>query len=130
MLVFILLDAVSVSAQSAQPTDYYLYNIITLDCNLKQERITVTVDDGVSIEKLHDSSGDIVVFKTPAAALMFIMYNGWELYKEFSSVGGAGNSYSGTGSVDIDTVYHWIIRKPCTKDDFVNAVANGIKGVK
>jgi hypothetical protein len=58
-------------------------------------------------------------FNTPAAALMYLVSEGWELY-----VNGATNStYKGTGYSST----YWIIRKPCSKEEFDKAVEGGIR---
>ena len=61
--------------------------------------------------------------KTPAAALMYFISNGWELY-----VNGAtseGSIVYGSGSSETTT--YWIIRKPCSKEELEKAVEEGIR---
>ena len=102
---------------------YYIYNIITFSGSLKNEGFKVDIDDGKRIEKLKDKNGEKMEFKTPAAALMYLYSIGWELY-----VNGAtseGEMAAGFGSSE--TTSYWIMRKPCTKEEFYNAVEEGIK---
>lgn len=121
IIVFaILLLPVFASAQTKQ---YFLYNIITFDGNFKKEGLKVNIDDGKSVEKLRDSNGNRVVFKTPAAALMYFISQGWELYvnggtTEGETVGGIGES---------KTTSYWILRKPCSKEEFEKIVEEGIR---
>lgn len=109
---------------SAQTTEkqYYIYNIITFSGSLKNEGFKVNVDDGKTIEKLKDEKGDKMKFNTPAAALMYLYSLGWELY-----VNGAtseGSMAAGIGASETTT--YWIMRKPCTKEEFDKAVEEGI----
>jgi hypothetical protein len=64
-----------------------------------------------------------MTFKTPAAVLMYFLSEGWEMYVNGSST--TGGSAGGYGSVS--TAPYWIMRKPCTKEDFDTAVKTGIK---
>lgn len=110
---------------SAQTTEkqYYIYNIVTFSGSLKNEGFRVDLDNGKEIMKLRDKDGNKMKFNTPAAALMYLVSEGWELY-----VNGAtsqGYSYNGTGGSN--TTSYWIIRKPCTKEEFDKAVAEGIR---
>ena len=102
---------------------YYIYNIITFSGSLKNEGFKVDIDDGKKIEKLKDKNGEKMKFKTPAAALMYLYSIGWELY-----VNGAtseGEMAAGYGASK--TTSYWIMRKPCTKEEFYKAVEEGIK---
>lgn len=110
---------------SAQTTEkqYYIYNIVTFSGSLKNEGFRVDLDNGKEIMKLRDKDGNKMKFNTPAAALMYLVSEGWELY-----VNGAtsqGYSYNGTGGSN--TTSYWIIRKPCSKEEFDKAVEGGIR---
>ncbi|WP_368336940.1 hypothetical protein [Parabacteroides merdae] len=110
-------------ATIAQTKQYHIYNIVTFSGSLKNEGFKIDLDNGQSIEKLRDDKGKKIKFKTPAAALMYLYKQGWELV-----VNGAtseGSTFGGTGSSN--TISYWIIRKPCTKEEFEIAVQNGIK---
>lgn len=109
-------------AQNPEKQDY-IYNIVTFSGSLKNEGFRVDLDNGKEILKLRDKDGNKMKFNTPAAALMYLVSEGWELY-----VNGAtsqGYSYNGTGGSN--TTSYWIIRKPCTKEEFDKAVAEGIR---
>lgn len=108
-------------AQSVKP--YYIYNIVNFEGNLKNEGFKVTVDNGKTIEKLRDDKGKRIVFTTPAGALMFFFSKGWELYAHGAT--SEGEIYGGIGASETDS--YWIIRRPCTKDEFDDAVKNSIR---
>ena len=110
---------------SAQTTEkqYYIYNIVTFSGSLKNEGFKVDLDDGKTIEKLKDSNGNKMKFNTPAAALMYLYSLGWELYVNGATTEGA--MYGGIGASE--TTSYWVIRKPCTKEEFEKAVEDGIR---
>ena len=110
---------------SAQTTEkqYYIYNIVTFSGSLKNEGFKVDLDDGKTIEKLKDSKGNKMKFNTPAAALMYMYSLGWELYVNGATTEGA--MYGGIGASE--TTSYWVIRKPCTKEEFEKAVEDGIR---
>ena len=110
---------------SAQTTEkqYYIYNIVTFSGSLKNEGFKVDLDDGKTIEKLKDSKGNKMKFNTPAAALMYLYSLGWELYVNGATTEGA--MYGGIGASS--TTSYWVMRKPCTKEEFEKAVEDGIR---
>lgn len=110
---------------SAQTTEkqYYIYNIVTFSGSLKNEGFKVDLDDGKTIEKLKDSKGNKMKFNTPAAALMYLCSLGWELYVNGATSEGAVAGGYGASS----TTSYWIMRKPCTKEEFEKAVEDGIR---
>lgn len=106
----------------AQTQHYYLYNIVTFEGNFDKEGLKVKVDNGKTVEKLKDTKGNRIKFNTPAAALMYFLSQGWEMY--LTGATSSGSSYGGTGSSS--TTSYWILRKPCTKEVFDKAVEDGI----
>ena len=110
---------------SAQTTEkqYYIYNIVTFSGSLKNAGFKVDLDDGKTIEKLKDSKGNKMKFNTPAAALMYLYSLGWELYVNGATTEGA--MYGGIGASE--TTSYWVIRKPCTKEEFEKTVEDGIR---
>lgn len=110
---------------SAQTTEkqYYIYNIVTFSGSLKNEGFKVDLDDGKTIEKLKDSEGNKMKFNTPAAAFMYLISEGWELYVNGATSEGAVANGFGVS----ETTSYWIIRKPCTKEEFNKAVEEGIR---
>ena len=102
---------------------YYIYNIVSITGNIKSEGIKVDVDNGQTVDKLKDRDGKKMTFKTPAAVLMYYLSEGWEIYVSGSSM--SGSTASGFGSVT--TAPYWIMRKPCSKEEFEATVKNGIK---
>lgn len=118
ILLAIIFISLSAFAQTEEKQNY-IYNIVTFDGSLNNEGFRVDLDNGKEIQKLRDKDGNKMKFNTPAAALMYLVSEGWELY-----VNGATNStYKGTGYSST----YWIIRKPCTKEEFDKAVAEGIR---
>ena len=111
-----------VSAQTKEK-QYFIYNIVTFSGSLKNEGFKVDLDDGKTIEKLKDSEGNKMKFNTPAAALMYLYSLGWELYVNGATTEGA--MYGGIGASE--TTSYWVIRKPCTKEEFEKAVEDGIR---
>ena len=61
-------------------------------------------------------------FKTPAGALMFFLSQGWEMYLN----GATSNGSSTQGNGFLYTSSYWILRKPCSKEEFENAVQEAI----
>ena len=110
---------------SAQTTEkqYYIYNIVTFSGSLKNAGFKIDLDDGKTIEKLKDSKGNKMKFNTPAAALMYLYSLGWELYVNGATTEGA--MYGGIGASE--TTSYWVIRKPCTKEEFEKTVEDGIR---
>ena len=109
--------------QSVAEQQYYKYIIVSITGNIKSEGIKVDVDNGQSVDRLKDKDGKKMTFKTPAAVLMYFLSEGWEMYVNGSST--TGGSAGGYGSVS--TAPYWIMRKPCTKEEFDSAVKTGIK---
>ena len=109
--------------QSVAEQQYYKYIIVSITGNIKSEGIKVDVDNGQSVDRLKDKDGKKMTFKTPAAVLMYFLSEGWEMFVSGSST--SGGSASGYGSVS--TAPYWIMRKPCTKEEFDTAVKTGIK---
>ena len=116
-LVF-LLTATSLFAQQSQ-NQYYEYNIFSFS-NITNKVLTIDVDNGNKIEKVKDEKGKKICFKTPASALNYLISMGWEFYTQGES---SGSTYQGTGSGS--TIY-WVMRRPCTKEEFEKAVQEGI----
>ena len=101
----------------------YIYNILTFSGSLRKEGFKVDVDNGKEIEKLKDANGKTIKFKTPAAALMYFISQGWELYVNGATSEGA--MVNGIGASE--TTSYWIIRKPCTQEEFNKTVEEGIR---
>lgn len=106
----------NVVEQQAVEQQCYMYNIVTFAGTLKNEGFSVDLDNGKEIKKLKDKNGKKMKFTTPAAALMYLVSEGWEL-----CANGA------TSNPNNSTTTYWIMRKPCTKADFDKAVQEGVK---
>lgn len=127
--ILLLLTFIGLTAfATAQTTEkqYYIYNIVSFSGSMKTEGIRVDLDNGKTIEKLRDSSGKKIRFNTPAAALMYLFSLGWEMYVNGATSEGSGININGTGSSSSKTTSYWIMRKPCTKEEFAKAVEDGI----
>ena len=95
---------------------YYMYNVVTFPGSMNNGGFGVEIDDGKSIKTLKGKDGKKIKFMTPAAALMYFISEGWELY------------FKGDTSFPNDLkMTYWVIRKPCTKAEFDTAVKEGIK---
>lgn len=106
----------SVVEQPAVEQQCYMYNIVTFLGGMNNEGFDVDLDDGKRIKTLKGKDGKKVKFRTPAAALMYFISEGWELYVEGVTV----------NPNDSRTTY-WIMRKPCSKAEFYRAVEEGVK---
>ena len=106
----------SVVEQPAVEHQCYMYNIVTFLGGMNNEGFDVDLDDGKRIKTLKGKDGKKVKFRTPAAALMYFISEGWELYVEGVTV----------NPNDSRTTY-WIMRKPCSKAEFDRAVEEGVE---
>ena len=123
LVIFVLFLPIIVFAQSQDQEQYYLYNIIEVPSSIDSKNFEVKVDNGETIEKLKDSNGEIIKFKTRASVLMYFQSLGWEMATATSR--SSGSSYQGTGS---STTYtYWIIRKPISKEEALRAAENAVK---
>ena len=92
--------------------------------NSNQHLIVKTQNRGDAICRLKKLlNGNRIKFNTPAAAFMYLNSLGWELYINGATTEGA--MYGGIGGST--TTSYWIMRKPCTKEEFEQAVEQGIK---
>ena len=122
LLIFLLIIPLTGFCQS-EDKQYYLYNIVSFEGNFTKEDFKVFYDDGVEVKRLRNDKGDKMKFKTPAGALMYFLSQGWEMY--LNGATSEGSSFGGTGSSS--TSSYWILRKPCTKEEFEKAVEESVK---
>lgn len=123
IILLIMILAMPLLAKAQEPKQYYIYNIVNFDGKLKNEGFKVTVDNGKKIEKLRNENGKRIVFTTPAGALMYFISKGWELYSHGSTTEGVVSN----GTVESDSSNYWILRKPCTEEEFDRTVNDAIK---
>ena len=122
--VLLILIALPLLAFAQVPEkQHYIYNMVILNEAVNDEGFRVDLDNGKTVERLKDKDGKKIRFNTPTAVLMYFISQGWELYNlsnvtEGSVVNGIGSSSA--------TLY-WIIRRPCTKEEFDKAVDEGMK---
>lgn len=122
IIALILLIPVVGYSQTTQE-QYYIYNIVSFEGDFTKEDFKVYYDDGVEVKRLRNDKGEKARFSTPAGALMYFISQGWEMYLNGSTSQGA--SYQGTGGSS--TSSYWILRKPCTKAEFEEAVEKAKK---
>lgn len=121
LLLFLLFIPLMGFCQSEEK-QYYLYNIVSFEGDFTKEEFKVYYDNGVEVKRLRNEQGNKMRFKTPAGALMFFLSEGWEMY--LNGATSKGSSFQGTGSSQ--TSSYWILRKPCTKEEFEKAVQDAI----
>lgn len=101
---------------------YFIYNIVSFEGEFTKEDFKVYYDDGKEVKRLRNQDGDKMKFSTPAGVLMYFISQGWEMYLSGST--SKGSSFQGTGSSR--TSSYWIIRKPCSKEEFEKAVKEAV----
>lgn len=122
-LVLILLLFISLVGNAQTEQKYYIYNIVSFEGEFTKENFKVYYDDGKEVKRLRNTKDDKMRFSTPAGALMYFISQGWEMY--ISGATSQGASIYGTGSSE--TSSYWILRKPCTKEEFEKAVKEAVK---
>ena len=122
VLLLLMLGPVVCNAQTMDGK-YYIYNIVSFVGDFTKEDFKVFYDDGIEVKRMRNEKGEEVRFSTPAGALMYFISQGWEMYLNGATTEGA--SISGTGSSE--TSSYWILRKPCTKEEFEEAVEKAKK---
>lgn len=123
LLLIILLFFPLISFCQTTEEQYYIYNIVSFEGSFTKEDFKVYYDDGIEVKRLRNDKESKVRFSTPAGALMYFISQGWEMYMDGST--SRGSSYNGTGSSTTST--YWILRKPCTKEEFEKAVKDAVK---
>ena len=102
---------------------YYIYNIVSFEGEFTKENFKVFYDDGKEVKRLRNDKDNKMKFTTPAGALMYFISQGWEMYLNGSTSQGAMAGGYGSSS----TSSYWILRKPCTKEEFEKAVNEAVK---
>ena len=103
--------------------EYYLYNIVSFEGDFTTENFKVYYDNGIEVKRLRDDKGSKMKFSTPAGALMYFLSQGWEIF--LNGATSKGSSFQGTGASTTST--YWILRKPCTKEEFEKALNDAVK---
>ena len=125
LLVFLLCISFVCNAQTGD-NQYYIYSIVSFEGDFKEEKFNVYFDDGKEVKKYRNEKDKKIEFTTPAGALMYFISQGWEMYLN----GAATHGYSSQGTGYSSTNSYWILRKPCTKEDFEKAVEAATKNKK
>ena len=102
---------------------YYLYNIVSFEGDFTKEDFKVYYDDGIEVKRLRNKKDNKMKFTTPAGALMYFLSQGWEMYLNGATSSGAMAAGYGAST----TSSYWILRKPCTKEEFEKAVKDAVK---
>lgn len=119
--IFLLFVPLTVFSQESKE-QYYIYNIVSFEGQFTKEDFKVYYDNGLEVKRYRNEKGEKVKFKTPAGALMFFLSQGWEMY--LNGATSEGSSFNGSGGST--TSSYWILRKPCTKEEFEKAVEESI----
>lgn len=122
-LVLMFLMFIPLMSYSQTEEKYYIYNIVSFEGEFTKENFKVYYDDGKEVKRLRNDKDNKVRFTTPAGALMYFISQGWEMYLNGATT--QGSSAAGYGSSD--TSSYWILRKPCTKEEFEKAVNDAVK---
>lgn len=122
VIALLLLIPVVGFSQSTQE-QYFIYNIVSFEGDFTKEDFKVYYDDGVEVKRLRNEKGEKAKFSTPAGALMYFISQGWEMYLNGATSKGAVAGGYGSSS----TSSYWILRKPCTKAEFEEAVEKAKK---
>ena len=116
LIAFICLPLFSFAETTEE--QYYIYNIVSFEGDFTKEDFKVFYDDGNEVKRLRNEKGEKAKFSTPAGALMYFISQGWEMY--LNGATSNGSSFNGTGASSTNS--YWIMRKPCTKEEFNKAV--------
>ena len=122
LIILSLFFCMGASAQKVEEK-YYIYNIVSFEGDFTKENFKVFYDDGIEVKRLRNDNDNKVRFTTPAGALMYFISKGWEMY--LNGATSKGSSVQGTGSSS--TSSYWILRKPCSKEEFEKAVNDAVK---
>lgn len=122
LVLFLMCLMPLVANAQSEGGKYYIYNIVSFEGNFSKEGVKVQIDNGREVEKLRDNKGKRIVFKTPAGALMYFFAQGWEMF--LTGATSEGSSWAGGSS---ETSSYWILRKPCSKEEFEQAVKEAIR---
>ena len=122
ILVLILLFFPLMTFCQTSEGQYYLYNIVSFEGDFTKEDFKVFYDNGTEVKRLRDDKGEKMKFKSPAGALMYFLSQGWEMY--LNGATSKGSMAAGYGASS--TSSYWILRKPCTKEEFEKAVQDAI----
>ena len=101
----------------------HIYNIVSFEGEFTKQNFKVFYDDGKEVKRLRNDKDTKMRFTTPAGALMYFISQGWEMYLNGATSHGA----MAGGYGESETSSYWILRKPCTKEEFDKAVNDAVK---
>ena len=103
LLLMLLLFIPLMGFCQSEEKQYYIYNIVSFEGDFTKEDFKVFYDDGVEVKRMRNDKGEKARFGATSKGSM---------------VGGYGSS---------STSSYWILRKPCSKEEFDNAVKDAVK---
>lgn len=118
LLLMLLLFIPLMGFCQSEEKQYYIYNIVSFEGDFTKEDFKVYYDDGIEVKRMRNDKGEKARFSTPAGALMYFISQGWEMY--LNGATSKGSMAAGYGASS--TSSYWILRKPCTKEEFEKAV--------
>ena len=118
IILLLMMAPLVCQAQTTEDGKYYVYNIVSFTGDFTKEDFKVFYDDGTEVKRLRNEKGEKARFSTPAGALMYFISQGWEMYLNGATT--QGSMFDGSGGSS--TSSYWILRKPCTKEEFEKAV--------
>ena len=122
VLLFLMIIPVMGYCQTEEEK-YYIYNIVSFEGEFTKQNFKVYYDDGKEVKRMRNDKDTKVRFSTPAGALMYFISQGWEMYLNGATSHGA----MAGGYGESETSSYWILRKPCTKEEFDKAVNDAVK---
>ena len=120
--MFLMIIPLMVCCQTEEEK-YYIYNIVSFEGEFTKQNFKVYYDDGKEVKRMRNDKDTKVRFSTPAGALMYFISQGWEMYLNGATSHGA----MAGGYGESETSSYWILRKPCTKEEFDKAVNDAVK---
>ena len=95
-------------AQQTNDSIVYRYIIAQPQGFLFSDKCKLRIDDGYHTQSARDNKKTLI-FKSFAAALMYLTSQGWDLVSNY----GITEGFNGTS----DTSTYWILRRPSTKEE-------------
>ncbi len=110
VFLIITLCCLSSNAQTVRDSVCYQYIIAEPLGYILSDKCELRIDDGIKPSTERSERGKKILFKSYAAALMYLTLQGWELVSCYSNIRGHNN-------VNNITDTYWILRRPSTKEE-------------
>ena len=108
-----MLVCILANAQQTNDSIVYRYIIAQPQGFLFSDKCKLRIDDGYHTQSARDNKKTLI-FKSFAAALMYLTSQGWELVSNY----GVTEGFNGVS----DTSTYWILRKPSTKEEIQDII--------